>query len=256
MLTWQTYQVTLTTLEPFRIGGPEDPLSGEHLRVARVGSNIVVPGPTLKGKLRDALEEWLIDSYYKNGRWDDEELKPCIPSSFRGLSDDEKRLINTGKYRQGGNCHYPCKDDKCKPRHSICPVCYFLGANGLEGFVRVPFLKTEITPDRLYSARIDRALKTVAGEHNYPYELVAPETRFVGNLEVLRLDTRLQWQLGHTRNLAKSRGDQWLKNVNASVEQLISDYLINRLESIQFLGGYKSKGFGRVSIEVRPIKKK
>lgn len=254
MLKWASFQITLITKEPFRIGGPDDPLSGEHSRVARVGPNLVVPGPSIKGKLRDAIEEWLIDTYLNNGKWTEDELRPCIPSSERGLSDDEKKLIKTGKYREGGSCHYPCKDNKCSPYHSICPVCYLLGANGIEGFVRVPFLVTELSSNRLYSARIDRSLKTVAGEANRPYELVPNETTFNGNLEVLLEDTRLNWKFGSPRDLAKSKGDMWLKkDTKPTIDQLFNDYLINRLENIKFMGGYKSKGFGRVKITVKKL---
>lgn len=257
MISKAFFQVTLTNPEPIRIGGPDDPLSGADNPVARVGSKIVIPGSTLKGALRSEIERLLVNTHYHQGKWPTEALgfQPCIPGSWPTLSPDEKALIQSGKYRQGGNCHYPCPERRCKVSHSLCPACYLLGSMGLEGFVRVPFLFAEAAHGKLYSSRIDRATKTVAEGTNRPYELVPMDTEFTGVLEVLLQDDLLGWRLGSPRPLGdRTAGDRWLQNRrDLQPEEIVKTYIIERLKSIQLLGGYKSKGFGRVSIEVKKI---
>src|SRR3990172_2562531 len=99
MLKEKTFQIQLDTKEPLRIGGKKDPLSGADNPVTRVGGKLVIPGSSLKGALRAEIEKFLIDSYYVNGKWKDgfEDFKPCIPADE--LSADEKKLIDSGKYR-------------------------------------------------------------------------------------------------------------------------------------------------------------
>jgi len=271
MITERMYKIELETIEPLRIGGPEDPLSGIHNPVAMVGDKVAVPGSSLKGALRFAIEQFLIDSHYdkESKSWPDTKLgfQPCIPATK--FSDDEKALVDSKKYRNE-TCHYPCESDerkgkdnktvliwKCTKRgkagpHSICPVCYFLGTMGLGGFVRVPFLYSEISPSELYSSRIDRARSTVVTGTNRPYQLIPSATKFTGNLMILFEDTILGWQLGKPRPISSSDGDKWLEDKNYSPEEVINTYIIERLKAIKILGGYKSKGFGQVRIDVIP----
>ncbi|MFQ5963848.1 MAG: RAMP superfamily CRISPR-associated protein [Candidatus Scalinduaceae bacterium] len=258
MLKEKTFEITITAKEPLRIGGKEDPLSGADNPVTHVGGKLVIPGSSLKGALRTEIERFFIDSYYSNGKWKEgfEYFKPCIPSDK--LSADEERLVEAGKYRdQGGNCRYPCNDKKCgnNKSHSICPVCYLLGSMGLNGFVKVPFLYAETSINELYSSRIDRATKTISRGSNRPYELVPDGSVFNGTLTVLLEDTILNWKLGESRNLGEARtlGDKWLEDNKGKVnnkkqEEFISMYILERLKSINVLGGYKSKGFGLVQI--------
>lgn len=252
MLNWTKYQISLTTQQPFRVGGPDDPLSGEHHAIARVGSVIVIPGSTLKGALRQSMENFLIDKYYENGAWQHgkEFMMPCIPGAKNTLSKEEDELIKTKKYREGGNCSF--KTGKSFP---ICPVCYFLGAMGLEGFVRVPFLTAEVIADKLYSSRMDRAVKTVAGKTNRPYELVPNPTQFTGELEVLIEDSIIGWRCGSPRLVGERKlGDQWLEWTKyTDVNAFIQEYVLDRMTDIDRLSGYKSKGFGKVKIQVGKI---
>jgi len=261
MLKEKTFTITLKTKEPLRIGGKKDPLSGADNPVTKVGGKMVIPGSTLKGALRAKLEEFLIDSYYSNGKWknDHEHLKPCIPGDE--LSQDESILVKTGKYRdQGGACRYPCIDRKCGKdvSHSICPACYFWGSMGLNGFVKVPFLYAEGSGSELYSSRIDRGTKTVMTGTNRPYELVPDGTIFEGQLIVLLEDTVLNWKLGEPRNLGETRtlGDKWLDGNKGKMEEknqldFVNKYIIERLKNINILGGYKSKGFGTIQVDVK-----
>ena len=255
MLKEKILKVKLRTKEPLRIGGKKDPLSGADNPVTKVGGKLVVPGSSLKGVLRNALEQYLIDTYYDNGKWKGglEHFMPCIPGAE--LSEDEKKLVSSGKYRdQNGTCRYPCTDRNCgnNRSHSICPVCYLLGSMGLNGFVKVPFLFAETSTAELYSSRMDRATKTIAHGTNRPYELVPDGTVFEGTLTVLLEDTVLGWKLGESRNLGEARtlGDKWLEQEKKTQEDFIKAYIIDRLTSIKVIGGYKSKGFGAVEISV------
>jgi len=259
VLKEKIFKVQLKTKEPLRIGGKKDPLSGADNPVTKIGGKLVVPGSSLKGVLRNAIEQYLIDIYYENGKWKEgyEHFKPCIPGAE--LSDDEEKLVSSGKYRdQNGTCRYPCTDKNCgnNRSHSICPVCYLLGSMGLNGFVKVPFLYANTSATELYSSRIDRATKTVpnikgAGA-NRPYELVPDGTVFAGTLTVLLEDTVFGWKLGESRNLGEARtlGDKWLELEKKTQEDFIKAYIIDRLTSIKVIGGYKSKGFGAVEISV------
>jgi len=265
MISEKRYRVELETAAPLRIGGVEDPLTGIHNPVARLGDRVVVPGSSLKGALRVEIEQFLIDSYYNESSqsWSQERmaLQPCIPATR--FTTDEQALINAEKYRSEA-CHYPCEERRDRrgecvkggrlSEHSICPVCYFLGAMTLPGFVRVPFLYAEISAEELYSARMDRARGTVVEGTNRPYQLIATGTKFSGILVVVLEDPVIGWKLGEPRPLKdKSQGDRWLEGKNHQAEELINTYIIERLQAIKILGGYKSKGFGEVKIEVIPL---
>ncbi len=265
MIETKEFEIVLTTLEPIRIGGIANPLSGIDNPIAMVGNKAVVPGSTLKGAYRWEIERYLIDTYFDRTAktWKDKNLQPCIPSTK--LSPDENLLVQNGLYRfynqfqqrgdvKGDGCHYPCVG-KCKNNgHEICPVCYFLGANGLEGFVKVPFLYAEIPVNELYSANIDRAIQTVKQGTNRPYQLVPDGTKFKGTLTVLVNDTVRGRELGKARNLKDTTGgDAWLARNTLSKEAIIKEFVTDRLESIKIIGGYKSKGFGKVNIKVKQL---
>jgi CRISPR/Cas system CSM-associated protein Csm3 (group 7 of RAMP superfamily) len=256
MITRWSYLITLTTKEPFRIGGKSDPLSEAENPVAVIGSRVCIPGPSLKGALRGEIERFLNDSHYdrSNKRWSPgkSDLQPCIPATK--LSRDEDRLVQEGHFR-GKGCHYPCKTGdrgNCGPDpHPICPACTLLGAQGLVGFVQVPFLFTEVHHEELYSARMERTSHTVMQGTNRPFQLTPPDTVFRGELEVLIDDSLLGWKLGAPRDLKEpTKGDAWLRDSQWSQEQVLKDLLVDRLQAITTLGGYRSKGFGRVQISV------
>ena len=254
------YEVVLTTTTEFRIGGKPDPFSGIENPIAKVGDKVVVPGPSLKGAYRAELERYLIETYQA-----DDEMKPCIPATQ--LSRDEDQLVARGLYRyyynkrsdrnliKGEGCHYPCDTKKrCRDGlHAICPVCYLLGANGLNGFVRVPFLSSEITASELYSASIDRATGTVKQGTNRPYEILPAGTVFKGKLVVLLENNILKWSLGKKRPLDEknTNGDLWLEHGDWTQEKILKELIVERIENIGLLGGFKSKGCGAVEIKVK-----
>lgn len=237
-------KVSLTTKEPFRIGAFEDVMSAVHNPVATVGGRVVIQGSSLKGALRTATEDYLIQEYP-----DIPEMRPCIPSPENTLSQDERELIEKGKYRKGGGCYYSEKNRSS----SICPVCYLLGATGVSGFVRVPYLYSDVTPEELYGVRIDRATNVVRERTNRDYQIIKKDAKFEGELEILIKDLRRNWALGEKRPIGtKERGfygDNWL-NGEWNAEKIIEKLIEERLESIDILGGFKSRGCGKVEIKI------
>jgi CRISPR/Cas system CSM-associated protein Csm3 (group 7 of RAMP superfamily) len=129
---------------------------------------------------------------------------------------------------------------------------------GLNGFLKVPFLYADGSASELYSSRIDRGTKTIMTGTNRPYELVPDGSVFEGQLIVLLEDTVLNWKLGEPRNLGETRtlGDKWLDGNKGKMDEInqsdfIKTYIIDRLKTINLLGGYKSKGFGIIQIEIK-----
>jgi CRISPR/Cas system CSM-associated protein Csm3 (group 7 of RAMP superfamily) len=253
-MDFKNYRVTLETVEPFRIGALENPLSDVHNPVTRIGGRVVVQGSSLKGALRAEVESYLIQRHRN-----DAGMKPCIPSPESGLTQAERQLIpNT--YKQGGACKYQEPERRGReqppPRdyEYICPACYLFGAQGITGFVRVPYLFSDAVPEDLYAVRIDRASGTVAERTNRDYQIIAPGVQFVGTFEVLVSDPVRGWQLGRARKLPTqaTRGDVWLASNQWSAEKILQEFIVDRLQAIQVMGGFKSKGAGGVKITVTP----
>ena len=257
MIKERALALRVTTAGPLRIGAKKDPLSGADNPVTRVGGSLVIPGSSLKGALRNQIECYLIDKFFKGGIWElgKEEWMPCIPGAE--ASPDERQLIRDGKYRdQGGTCHYPCAD-KCRNRvHSICPVCYLLGAMTLPGFLRVPFLRAEGGSNELVAVRLDRATKTIPqlgrGGPVRSYELVPQGAVFSGVMHITLEDTITGWKLSQPRQFgdrARTHGDSWLVGSSYDQGEFFSEFVADRLREINTMGGYRSKGFGRIQIE-------
>lgn len=253
-------KVCLRNLSPLRIGGKDDPMSGRENSTVSFGNLPVVPGPSLKGALRAAMENYLITKFYDAGekKWKDglEALRPCIPNPK--LSAEEQALVSAGRYRHT-TCAY-----SAKPGDRICPVCYFLGAQGLVGFVSVPFLVAESSQVQgFYSLRIDRGTGTGPARRgeggNRPYEVVRPNVDFLGTLSVLMHDQARGWEFGKPRRFGDNvRPDEWLEKGLWPDETIkapndLMRFLKKLLESIEIIGGYKSKGCGRVKIEIAEI---
>ena len=260
MIHERAYRVTVHTTEPLRIGSRKDPLSGADNPVTRVGGALAIPGSSLKGALRNQIESYLIDKFFQAGKWrvGMEDWKPCVPGSEH--SNDERRLIREGKYRnQERACHYPCQDRECREIHSICPACYLLGAMTLPGFVRVPFLFAEGGSNELFSLRLDRATRTVPqvgrGGPIRTYELVPQDVTFSGTLHVTVEDTVSAWRVGQARQLGEQRtkGDKWLESQTYEPDAFLKEFLLDQLGSIKTIGGYRSKGFGRIQVQAATV---
>ncbi len=251
-MEFTNYRVTLETVEPFRIGALENPLSDVHNPVTRIGGRVVVQGSSLKGAFRAEVESYLIQQHRN-----DAGMKPCIPSPESGLTQAERQLI-PNIYKPGGACKYQEPErgrrEQPPPRdyEYICPACYLFGAQGITGFVRVPYLFSDAVPEDLYAVRIDRASGTVAERTNRDYQMIGPGVQFVGTLEVLVNDPVRGWQLGKARRLPAqaTRGDVWLAVGKWNQERVLKELVVERLQAINLLGGFKSKGAGKVKITV------
>ncbi|MBM4432085.1 MAG: hypothetical protein FJ026_17320 [Chloroflexi bacterium] len=254
MIREQKLEIRLKTLAPLHIGGRDNPLTGMENAVARIRDRLVIPGPSLKGALRHQMERYLVDTYYdaSNRRWPHEHLalQPCMAAAGN-VSPEEEALIDAGKFRRTrregarSGCAYPSD-------YGICPICYLLGAQGLTGFVRTPFLVADEQADALYSGRVDRAKGTIAHGTNRPYELVREGTVFIGTLTVLMSDDVRGWAFGHPRRLAGTQTpDRWLEPGQWSAERIIEEFVVQRLQGIGAIGGYRSKGFGQVEVQVK-----
>jgi len=271
-VNYAEYEIIIATESPFRVGRKRDPLTSVEQPITMIGNRVAIPGTTLKGALREAMERYLIENCS-----DKPGMKPCLPATPQTVTEDEKELIKTGKYK-GTSCHYPCRYDqknkKCEEElitqeekerglHYICPACYLLGAQGLVGFITVPFLYTDVSPDELPALRIDRITGTtvVTGARGAyrTYQIVPEDTQFRGILRVLLEDRIKGWKLGEPRPLkGPTLGDLWLNNQEWKNNQskIIEELILKRLESIKRLGGFKSQGAGYVKIEIRELRRK
>ena len=247
------YEIKLVTKAPFRIGGvkPVPGTTDVDSPIVKLGNKVVIQGTSLKGALRAELERYLIDQFFdkENKRWTNEWIKPCIPADVKTVSPDEKKLIKRGLYKY--SCSYPNKDDY------ICPVCYLLGARGLVGFVEVPFLTMEKgSVEILPFIREDRVAGTSAkGEKGAlgKYEAVPEGSIFKGIMTILEEDDIIGWKLGEPRDLAESKGDKWLESGSWTKERILKELIEDRIKAITKLGGYKSKGFGNIQINIHKL---
>ena len=236
-------KIELTTLSPLHIGGKEDILSGIHGPMTQSGDKVIIPGPSVKGAFRASLERVLISNYPN-----DNNMKPCIPATFKNLSEDEKALIKNN-YR-GPACIYKKVRPEDKQNY-ICPVCYLLGAQSLGGFIFVPFLTTDCRTQELYSIRLDRALGIGASKSNREYEFIPEGIVFSGIMEVTMKDDFRNWSLAKPRPLALNReADKWLKEGEWDTINVLDKLIKSALKSINQIGGFKSKGFGKVEVKV------
>ncbi len=270
------YEIVLKTESPFRVGRKKDPFTSVDQPIIMIGNRVAVPGTTLKGALREAIERYLIENYSNKPG-----MNPCLPATPQTVTPDEAELIRRGKYK-GTSCHYPCtprnqNNRRCKhvinfnnvehwaPEeknaglHYICPVCYLLGAQGLIGFTTIPFLYADISPYELPALRVDRVTGTVAtgayGTYR-TYQIVPGGTEFRGILQVTLEDPIKGWKLGEPRPLKDlTLGDLWLKQNQEwqNSKRIINELIIERLKSIKRLGGLKSQGAGYVKIEVKEL---
>lgn len=256
--------------EMLHIGAAESLLSEKKGPIFKFGFNSVIPASTFKGALRSSMENLLIDkhkdlvSVFKIPRENVDCIRPCIPSSTPSFA--EKSLIIDGngdikkKYRgkleDNGRYEGFCEikstqsDIMKNNKLGICPICYFLGAHGIMGFLRIPNFVSEGEDNIMDQTciRIDRATKTAADRAKVDYEHVKPCTEFKGNIEILNF-SRLGFEFGTPRKIGDKTLDIWLKNMgkNAS-EELISHILKPAIENIKFIGGGKSKGAGKVEV--------
>jgi len=237
------------------IGGSPSPLTKKKAAVFAVDRKPAIPASSFKGAYRCQLEQLLINKKdelkSKLGITDDNCIKPCIPAP--NPSKAEKELLQSG-YRE--HCEITVDEDNVKvSQHGLCPVCYFFGATGLMGLLHIPNFWPEMGEHRIdqTSIRIDRKSGTAAIGAIVTGEQVKSGTLFKGTLEVLARQGAFEF--GRPRVIGGTKVDLWLEGIaSRSVGDaqllLINELLIPALNNVTVLGGQKSKGAGKVTIEI------
>lgn len=238
------------------IGGSPSPLTEKKAPVFSVDGKPAIPASSFKGAFRYQVEQLLIakkDELKSELEITDERLiRPCIPAPRPSRAEQE--LLNLG-YRK--HCEIKVEEDKVEiPKDvGLCPVCYLFGATGLMGFLRIPNFWPETGEYRIdqTSIRIDRESGTAATGAIVTGEQVKPGTIFKGTLEIVAQQGTFQF--GKAREIGGTKVDLWLDGIASKPTGeaqllLINEILIPTLNNITVLGGQKSKGAGKVSIEL------
>lgn len=242
------------------IGAGYSPLTEKKAPVFSVDGIPVIPASSFKGAFRYQVEQLLIDK--KNELKDklnianDEMIKPCVPAPRPSKAETE--LLTTG-YR--ANCEIKIDEENVLvPKLNntpigLCPACYFFGATGIMGFLRIPNFWSETGEFRIdqTNIRIDRKTGTAAHGAIVSGEQVKPGTIFRGDLEIIVKQGNFEF--GKPRTIGNTTLDLWLNGIQSnSLEQnhllLINEILIPALNNLKILGGQKSKGAGKVKVEI------
>lgn len=236
------------------IGGSPSPLTEKKAPVFAVNGEPVIPASSLKGAFRYQLEQLLINKKdqlkSELGITNNEVIKPCIPAPRP--SEAEKQLLSFG-YRK--HCEIKVEEDRVIVKDGICPVCYFFGATGLMGLLRIPNSWSENGEHKIdqTSIRIDRKSGTAATGAIVTGEQVKPGSIFKGTIEIVAKQGTFEF--GRPREIGGIKVDMWLdgiasKPIGDAQLQLINKLLIPALNNITVLGGQKSKGAGKVTLEI------
>jgi len=246
------------------IGAAPSPLTEKKGSVFKVDRTPVIPATSFKGALRNQIELLLIERLNEFKEIfkpeNDDTIKPCIPSSKPTKA--EKELLSKGyrgridgnKYT--GHCMIQSDENNVTINNlGICPVCYFMGAAGIMGFLRF----TNFYPgegDWLVdqtNIRIDRKTETVAARAKVDGEQVKHGTNFSGAVEIINR-TPLGFEFGQPRKIGDKTIDLWLYKWNETVKDvrkqaLIEKILFPAIQNITLLGGQKSRGAGKVKVK-------
>jgi len=264
--------ITVEDYSFLHIGAAPSPLTEKKAAVFKIDRTPIIPASSFKGALRNQMELLIIQnlSRLKNlfNVDDENKLKPCIPASRPSKSEQE--LLNLG-YRGSmkdkeytGHCKIQVDEDKITIPDGlgICPVCYFMGATGIMGFLRF----SNFYPDKgnwlvdQTNIRIDRKTETAAQKAKVDGEQVKPGTIFSGTIEIIN-KTPQGFEFGNPRKIGNIVIDLWLEkwqesDINNREKVLIETLLAPAIQNIKFLGGQKSKGAGKVKVEIVKDKKK
>lgn len=258
--------ITVEDRSFLHIGAAPSPLTEKKGAVFKVDRTPVIPATSFKGALRNQLEllfiEKLAEFKSKFNLGDEELLKPCIPAP-RPTKAEEELLSKgyRGKMIQGkytGHCEIQSDESNVKiSKLGICPVCYFMGATGIMGFLRFSnFYPHE--GDWLIdqtNIRIDRKTNTAAQRAKVDGEQVKPGTKFNGTIDVIST-TPQGFEFGQPRKIGNEIIDKWLEkwgeaDNNKRKQPLIEEILLPAIHNIKLLGGQKSRGSGKVKVEIK-----
>jgi CRISPR/Cas system CSM-associated protein Csm3 (group 7 of RAMP superfamily) len=257
------------------IGGSKSPLVGKDLPLFKIDDRPVIPGTSLKGAWRSRLEALLQEKgveFASKLSVKPEYLKPCIPTTRPSPAESDKFA---GKRWLTG-CQIEMERDRIQVnprdgnRNFVCPVCYFFGANGLQGFLRIGNLVPSVSVASVFDQTItsrDRALDGVrkgalaSGEH------IKGGARFQGLADLLLFDgtftfgearsVRYDEERQGQKRRVETHFDPWLEafakkqsDLNERRLTLVNEWLIPAFEKIDVLGGHRSKGGGRVKVGI------
>lgn len=238
------------------VGGTPSPLTEKKQPVFSVDGQPVIPASSFKGAFRQQVEMLLIERQAKLagdlGLSGDKAnlLKPSIPAARPSRAEQD--LVGNGYRRE----HSEIKAEQDRVQVSpggLCPVSYFLGATGLEGYLRIPNFMPQAGDWRIDQTRIriDRQSQTAASGAIVTGEQVKPGTLFTGR--VLIFGQRNGAAFGRCRVIGGTRVDLWL-DIWAEDDDarrqlfLVNEIVIPALNNLRVLGGQKSLGGGRVEI--------
>lgn len=248
------------------IGSAPSPLTEKKGAVFKVDRTPVIPATSFKGALRNQMELLFIENRnsFKNifNLDNDDLLKPCIPSPRPTKAEEE--LLQKGYRGRIENCKYighcEIQVDESKVDISglgICPVCYFMGSTGIMGFLRF----TNFYPSEgnwlidQTNIRIDRKTETAAHGAKVDGEQVKPGTKFNGAIEII-IKTPQGFEFGQPRKTGNEIIDKWLEkwteddDSNKRKQRLIENIIFPAIQNIKLLGGQKSRGAGKVKVEI------
>lgn len=243
------------------LGGTPSPLTEKKQPVFSVDGRPVIPASSFKGAFRQQVELILIekknDLAKKLGLNESEAylLKPSIPAPRPSRAEQD--LFSRGYRRE--HSEIKVEDDRIEiPKNNgvpigICPVSYFFGATGLEGFLRIDNFFSVPGEWRIDQTRIriDRQSKTAAPGAIVTGEQVKPGSTFTGSIRILQ--QRQNASFGRCREIGGVKVDLWLAKWSEPSDTtrqllLLNEILIPALNNIRLLGGQKSLGGGRVKI--------
>lgn len=247
------------------IGAAPSPLTEKKGSVFKIDRTPVIPATSFKGALRNQMELLFIEKF-NNFKTEfnppkEDMLKPCIPSP--NPTKAEVELLSKGyrgemggkKYT--GHCEIQSDETNITTGNlGICPVCYFMGATGIMGFLRF----TNFYPgegDWLVdqtNIRIDRKTGTAAPRAKVDGEQVKPNTKFESIIEIIS-KTPQGFEFGSPRKIGDKTIDRWLEKWQESNSEkrkkvLIEEILFPAIQRIKLLGGQKSRGAGKVKVAI------
>lgn len=257
--------ITVEDSSFLHIGAAPSPLTEKKGSVFKVDRTPVIPATSFKGALRNQMELLLIEKFndFKTifTPQNKDMLKPCIPSprptkaEVELLSKGYKGEMDRNKYT--GHCEIQSDENNVNVGDlGICPVCYFMGATGIMGFLRFSNFypgEGDWLVDQT-NIRIDRKTNTAAQRAKVDGEQVKPKTKFTGAIEVIN-KTPQGFEFGQPRRIGDKTIDMWLEKWNETVNDkrkkiLIEQILFPAIQNIKLLGGQKSRGAGKVKVEI------
>lgn len=245
--------ITVTVADDsfLHIGGTPSPLTEKKAPVFKVNSQPVIPATSFKGALRWQLERLLIEKQedlMKVFSCEKTYLEPCIPSVRKTKAEEHL------PYRQE-SCTISVELSSVKISKNgdiscLCPACYLLGALGITGFVIIPNLFPVLSDSKntieQTNIRIDRKTGTAAQSAIVKGEQVKPGTQFKGTIEIAKSP---YFKFGQARVIEDKTLDPWLTTEDKST-LIVEKLLKPSLKNITLLGGQRSRGAGKVKVEI------